>query len=71
MIKPARPLRSLHALAVAIEATAMVDPYPRLAQFLAREAAETDDPYPKLARVMQHLQAGARRLEVRSAAQLL
>jgi len=50
----------LYALAVAIEATALVDPYPRLAQLLAREAAATDDPYPRLAQVMQHLQASSR-----------
>jgi len=60
MSKSARPLRSLYALAVAIEATALVDPYPRLAQLLAREAAATDDPYPRLAQVMQHLQASSR-----------
>jgi hypothetical protein len=60
MPKSARPYRSLHALAVAIEASAMVDPYPRLARLLAREAAATDDPYPRLAQVMQHLQARPR-----------
>jgi hypothetical protein len=60
MPKSARPYRSLHALAVAIEASSMVDPYPRLARLLAREAATTDDPYPRLAQIMLHLHAADR-----------
>jgi hypothetical protein len=60
MPKSARPYRSLHALAVAIEASAMVDPYPKLARLLAREAAITADPYPRLAQVMLHMHAADR-----------
>jgi|HubBroStandDraft_6_1064221.scaffolds.fasta_scaffold1939218_1 hypothetical protein len=60
MPKSARPYRSLHALAVAIEVSAMVDPYPKLARLLARNATATDDPYPRLAQVMLHLHAADR-----------
>jgi hypothetical protein len=57
MLKPARPPGSLYALVVAIEATAMLDPYPRLTQVMQRETTSMPDPYPRLAQVMQHLAA--------------
>jgi hypothetical protein len=55
MLRPVRPLRSLHALAVAIEASAARDPYPRLTHLMQCKAADLVDPYPRLAQVMQHL----------------
>jgi hypothetical protein len=48
---------SLYALAVAIEAAAARDPYPRLTEFMQARAAPAPEPYPRLAGVMQHLAA--------------
>jgi hypothetical protein len=55
MRTPVRSLRSLHALAIAIEATAARDPYPRLTQLMQCRMDPVAEPYPRLAQVMQHL----------------
>ena len=53
MLRRPRPLRSLDGLAAAIEASAMVDPYPRLTRLLESIAPAGPDPYPRLARVLE------------------
>jgi len=62
----ARRLGSLQALAVAIEASERVDPYPRLTRLLQRRTYAAAEPYPRLAQLMEHL--AAPRADMRAAA---
>jgi hypothetical protein len=57
MVRYARSKGRLNELAAVIEATARLDPYPRLMRFMQRSAAPAPDPYPRLARAMRHLAA--------------